>query len=103
MLLHARCLDRAREGIASGERLARQLRRLLARTRFGPMVLWLQDGRQIGVDRPGDVRVCRAAGTIEVTLRGDVQEILFEELLAIELRRRSAVSAEVPQHDRPTA
>lgn len=91
MRLHARCLDRARDGITRGERLTRQLRRLLVRARFGPTVLWLCDGRRISVNKRQDVRVRRDSGTIELTARGDVQEILFEELLAIELRPRSAV------------
>lgn len=67
------------------------------------MVLWLEDSRRIDVNEPGDVRVRLAAGTIELALRGEVQEILFEELLAIELRPRSAVPAKVSQHDGPTA
>lgn len=66
------------------------------------MVLWFQDSRRIDVSEPGDVRVRRAAGTIELAMRGEIHEILFEELLAIESRPRSAVPAKVPQHDRPT-
>lgn len=97
MLARARGCDRAREEIASGERLARQLRRLLFRGRLGPTTLWLKDGRRINVSNP-HVRVRRATGTIELTVRGDVQEILFEELLAIELRPCAAVSATVSQH-----
>ncbi|MGE0480358.1 MAG: hypothetical protein AB7Q17_07795 [Phycisphaerae bacterium] len=98
MLPRAVSVDRARAGIAGGDRFAHQLLRLLARRRFGPLVLWLQDGRRIGIHDPQYVRVCRATGTIELTVRGDVQEILFEELLAIELRPRSVASAVAPQH-----
>jgi len=78
-----------------GERLALQLQRLLVRRRFGPMVLMLTDGRRVPLSNREEVRVRRALGTIEVTTRGDVQDILFEDLLAIELRPRS--QSEVPK------
>lgn len=67
------------------------------------MILRLKDGRRVGVNEPGHVRLRGAAGTIHVTVRGDVREILFEELLAIELRPRAAVPAVVPHHEGPTA
>lgn len=73
----------------SGERLALQLQRLLVRRRFGAMVLLLTGGRRVPLSNREEVRVHRALGTIEVTTRGDVRDILFEDLLAIELRPRS--------------
>ena len=85
-----------------GERLANQLWRLLNRRRFGPLVLWVLDGRRVDISSLDDIHVNRANGTIEVTIRGEVSEILFEELLAIELRPRSAI-LDGPKHDGPTA
>jgi len=73
----------------NGARLARQLQRLLARGRFGSMVRILRDRRRIPVNSREDVRMRRASGTIASATRGDVQEILFEDLLAIELKPRA--------------
>lgn len=77
----------------SGERLARQLRRLLAKRRFGPMVLRLHDGRRVPIRRPNDVCVDLASGTITVTTLEAECEVLFEELVAIELRRCASTEA----------
>ncbi len=94
--------DRGDGHKTSGERLANQLRRLLHRRPFGPLVLWLLDGRQVNVSSLDDIHVNRTSGTIEVTIRGDVSEILSEELLAIELRPRSPILGSL-KHDGPTA
>jgi hypothetical protein len=94
--------DRAGGHRTSGERLANQLRRLLRRRRFGPLVLWLTDGRRVDVSSLDDIHVNRASGTIEVTMCGDVSEILSEELLAIELRPRSPILGSL-KHAGPTA
>jgi len=74
----------------TGERLARQLQCLLARGRFGPMVLILRGGRRVPVNNREAVRVCHAGSIIEVMIRGGAQEMLFEDLLAIECRPRVA-------------
>lgn len=87
--------------LTNGERLTLQLRRLLVRGRFGPMALWLRDGRRVNVRKPEDVRVHHASGTIDVTSRGDVSKILSEELLAIELRPRAALLGSL-SHAGPT-
>lgn len=72
----------------NGERLARQLQRLLARSRFGPLVLILRDRRRIPVWHWDGICVHRAEGTIEITTPSEENEIPFEDLLAIELAPR---------------
>jgi hypothetical protein len=52
------------------------------------MVLWLRGGGRVDVLQPPDVRIDRDSGTIAVAMPGGTQEILFEDLLAIELRPR---------------
>lgn len=74
--------------IEVGERLALQLRRLLARGRFGPIALILRDHRRIRVKEWDGIRVHRAEGTIEISTQDKVSEIPFEDLLAIELAPR---------------
>lgn len=72
----------------NGERLARQLCRLLARGRFSSMAIILRDRRRVPIRHRNEIRVRRARSTIEVATRGGVHEILFEDLLAVELKPR---------------
>lgn len=75
-----------------GERLARELRRLLAHGRFGPLVLWLRNGERVTVRRRSNIRVSLTRGTISVMQRRQRREILHEDLLAIEMQPRPAAS-----------
>ena len=68
-----------------------------SRPRFGPLVLCVSGGSRAGVNKGAGVCRRRARGTIEGTARSDAQGILFEDLLAFELRPRVA---RPPEHCR---
>lgn len=84
------CVNSAATHASDGVRLARQLRRLLARGCLGPTVLWLRDGRHLEVPEARSLRVHRDEGTITVARPDGVHQILLEDLLAIELRPHAA-------------
>jgi hypothetical protein len=81
-------IDATRRDLMNGQRLARQLRRMLADGPFGPMIFWLKDGGRIDVSGADDVRAEFTDGIIKLSVRDGMREIPFESLLALELRPR---------------